>query len=169
MQEKTANLALVASGTTFSDALQIMQRSGHSSIVVQTKNGGYLVLTDSQIFAALRQNSRDARQPISNASGGRGPTFIPAAPTLSRSGLASDYSGTFPYALDTSEGDYGVVAVRSDRATVVSTDPLISDSFYRQAAICRCRLHPDTHIFQPQELEKPGVCNLDPSAVDCSN
>ncbi len=162
MQE--AQLAMVPSTASLPQVLEHMQKSGHAAVIVRRDHGFTWVSAD-QVLRTLR--SKQNAQTVGDIESMERPALLP------RSDEAAGWTGRLGVrrgllaALGTGEGKYAILDVNEDRATVATSAKRLADAFNYRLTLCRCTLHPETHVWQQSELRQSGKCNLDGAPVNC--
>jgi hypothetical protein len=161
---KIATLSVIPEKDSLAEALRIMQESGHSAVVVR-RLSEFSIVTASDILAQLRQE----RPPLTMKSVGltRQHQMAAALAGVGAGLAAPDAHLALGAAVSAGESDQILLEVGTDNATVGTEDPLLASCFEAALVLCRCRTHPETHVWQPGELIDPTKCNLDESHVDC--
>jgi CBS domain-containing protein len=161
---KIANLDVVSEDSSLMDALQSMQDSGHTAVVIR-RTTGFGVVAAADILSNLRleKGSRTMRE----IGLGRRHTLLTALDK--NRGLLSTPEAELALtaALRSSESPHALLEVDGDRATVATVDKVLESTFNVRLILCRCEKHPNSHVWQPGELRKPGLCNLDDAKVTC--
>lgn len=161
-----AELAVVAEATPLCELLQSMQNSGHAAALVQSARGLNIV-TAGQVSAVMRRHKFEPKR-AGDVESSLTPSFLPNRSAEDSWTRRPEATQGLSYALGIGQGKYAVLSASEDRALVLTADPLLTESFNVRISLCRCKLHPTTHVFQPQDLTSPGQCPLDESKVDCS-
>jgi hypothetical protein len=160
-----AELSIISDATPLGELLLAMQASGHAAALVQTAQG-LRMLTADQAFRTLQRRgwaptaARDVEALLP-------PTFLPPRSADADWIRRPEVSQGLAYALGSGEGKYAVLRATDRQALVMTADPLMAEAFNMRIALCRCKQHPQTHVFRPHELDPSGHCPLDDSAVDC--
>jgi CBS domain-containing protein len=148
--------------TPLDDAIQIMQRSGKSAVVVERPNG-LAVLTAGELVETLREKPDllvGELQPISAVS------QVPAPRETSQ----LLYSQTARHGVDmafSGSPQYSLLDMGNSRALLVTTSEAIALIMGRTSTICRCTDNPH-HVYLREELTAPGKCNTDGKPVNCT-
>jgi hypothetical protein len=158
-------LTVVPATTSLAAALEVMRDSGHGALLVSLDSGATIV-TAHDVFTQLRRN-RELPQTLESLGVWKEPSFLPTRSLEDSWTRRPETTRGLSFALESGEGKYAILKMLEDRAVVISADPFLTESFSMRVSLCRCRTHPETHVFQPEELIHPGRCNLDPSEVDC--
>lgn len=160
-----ADLTIVPSSTLLAAALQKMRDSGHAAVLAHM-DGGLRIVTSDEVFGQLRRH-RETPQTLAALSTSRWPSFLPPSAAEESWTRRPETTHGLSFALESGEGKYAILKIGQSSARVMTADPILAEAFNTRVSLCRCRLHPDSHVFQPDELVQPGKCNLDPSDVDC--
>jgi hypothetical protein len=158
-------VSLVPGDMPLEKAIDVLKESGRSALVAE-RSDGLALLTSGDMLQALRASRNPDRpvgelQPSATASQvtlPRNSEGILDSPIRRRGLEAAFASGGARYSL-----------IRSGtRARVITASDALAFTLSRSLIICRCKLDPRHHVFEPEDLTVPGKCNFDGQAVNCA-
>lgn len=159
-----AELALVPGTEFLGRVLDRMQRTSHAAVVVSVSHN-FTIVTADQVLKALRELGPD----VSVASIGtmEKPLMAPRSSEAADWMIRPDIRRGLSAALETGASKHAILNIEGERAVVATSDQTLARAFNLRIMLCRCKDEPAKHVWQPHELNTPGVCNLDNAEVDC--
>ena len=159
-----AELAVVPGTESLGQVLEGMQRSGHSAVVVST-NDEFTIVTADELLRRLREEGPDAR--ASTIVAMEKPLLVSRSTEAADWMTRPDIRRGLSAALESGASKHAILSIEGKRAVVATPDQTLARTFNVRVVVCRCKLEPKKHVWQPHELDSPNVCNLDDAEVDC--